>query len=146
MSIINQTKARHLARRFALQGLYQWQVANNQIGMIKEDFHEDKLAAQADMEYFAKLLYGVHDHVDAIDKLFTDFLDRPIKRLSPIELAILRIGSYELAYCEDIPYKVILNEALELTKTFGSDDGYKYINGVLDQVAKQVRAKESKST
>ena len=126
--------ARHKARRFAVQAVYQWQMAGADPKDIEKEFFEVHDINKFDVDYFRALLSGVTQYQSRIDTEMTPVLDRPISELSPVELAVLRIASYELFYRPDVPYKVVINEALELTKTFGSVDGFKYVNGVLDKI------------
>lgn len=134
--------ARRRARELALQGLYQWLLNRNDIGAIQAHLHDAQGFNKADREHFDALLGGAVREEERLTGAFAPFLDRPVEELSPIERAALLIGSYELVHCIDIPYKVVINEAVELTKTFGGVEGYKYVNGVLDKVAAQVRAAE----
>lgn len=134
--------ARRKARRFALQALYQWQLSKIPLTDIEAQFLADEKLSKADIEYFCDLLRGVLTDVPKLDEHMREFLDRPVENLDPVELAILRIGIYELAERLDVPYRVVINEALELTKLFGAEDGHKYVNGVLDQVARRLRKVE----
>ena len=134
--------ARRRSRELALQGLYQWLLNRNDIGVIQAHLHDAQGFSKADREHFDALLGGAVREEERLTGAFAPFLDRPVDELSPIERAALLIGSYELVHCIDIPYKVVINEAVELTKTFGGVEGYKYVNGVLDKVAAQVRAPE----
>lgn len=134
--------ARHKARRLALQALYQWLMSGSNISEIESQFHTFNDMRKVDAQYFHELLHKIPQHLTEVDDYFKTYLDRDINRLNPIELTVLRIGSYELAKRTDVPYRIVLNESLRLTKAFGSEDGYKYVNGVLDKVAKQLRSKE----
>jgi len=134
--------ARRKARSLILQAIYQWQLNVDSITNIKMQFIDKINSNKVDAAYFNDLLDGVIKNVEAIDKAITPLLDRKIKELDAIELAVLRLATYELMCRPDVPYKVIINEALELTKKFGSIEGYKYINGVLDKVARELRACE----
>ncbi len=132
--------ARRRARRCALQAIYQWQSNTAQsTAEIIDQFVLRETTSKVDMDYFNQLLVGVTDHVSELDDLFTPLLDRKKTTLSKVELAVLRLASYEFRSQLEVPYKVVINEALELTKTFGATDGYKYVNGVLDQLAKSIR-------
>lgn len=126
--------ARHKARRFAVQAVYQWQMAGSDPQEIEKEFFEVHDINKFDVDYFKNLLHGVVQYQTRIDTEMTPVLDRPISELSPVEFAVLRVSLYELFYRPDVPYKVVINEALELTKTFGSVDGFKYVNGVLDKI------------
>ncbi len=135
-------RARHKARALALQAIYQWQFNVDGAANIKLQFLDKINSNKVDATYFNDLLEGVINNVTAIDGAFTPFIDRKITDLDNVELAVLRLAIYELMLRFDVPYKVVINEALELTKTFGSIDGYKYINGVLDKVVRQLRPDE----
>ena len=126
--------ARHKARRFALQAVYQWQVTGAVFTEIEQEFFEFNDINKFDVDYFRDLLRGVIEGQLRIEMQMKPALDRPITDLNPVECAVLRIAIYELLYRPDVPYKVSINEALELTKTFGSTDGFKYVNGVLDKI------------
>ena len=135
-------KARYFARRFTLQAMYQWQLAETPIAKLEAEFLTDPYIEKADISYFRELLRGIiHKHTE-LDEQIKPFLDRPIESLNHIELAVLRMAVYELSQRFDIPYRVVINEALELTKQFGTIEGYKFVNGVLDKVAKALRPDE----
>jgi transcription antitermination protein NusB len=131
--------ARRKARSLALQAIYQWQLNVDNIANIRMQFIEKTNSNKVDALYFDDLLSGVIKNVQSLDDIFIPLLDRKLEDLDEVELAVLRIATYELMHRLDVPYKVIINEALELTKNFGSIDGYKYINGVLDKVRKQLK-------
>lgn len=133
---------RHKARRFAVQAIYQWQMSGTPIHEIQLQFLSVKNNATFDNDYFAELLNGVVNHYAELDELLTPFMSRSMDAVDPIERAVLRIATYEFKYCLQIPYKVVINEALELTKMFGTVDGFKFVNGVLDKLAKQLRTAE----
>jgi N utilization substance protein B len=133
---------RRKARHYALQALYQWQISRNALSDIETQFRTEFDFAGTDLEYFQTLLHEVPKHVGELEQLFAPLLDREVKDLTPIELTVLRMGAYELAHRIDVPYKVVINEAVALTKKFGATDGYKYINGVMDRLAQQLRAVE----
>ncbi len=130
---------RHRAREFALQGLYQWLLNNEDVGAIEAHIREAHGFNKADAAHFDALLYGTIKDVIALREGLTPLIDRPIALLSPIEHAALLIGAFELKNHIEIPYKVVINEAVELTKSFGGIDGHKYVNGVLDKLAVKVR-------
>ncbi len=136
-------KARRWARRFALQAMYQWQLSGNSLPAIEEQFVRDENASKSDFIYFKDVLHGVMQNLTAIDTQIVPHLDRPVDQVDPIELAILRIATYELLKRPDVPYKVVINEALELTKSFGATDGHKFVNGILDRISQQLRKIES---
>lgn len=135
---------RRRARRFALQGLYQWQLTGSDITAIEAEFLNDNDLSKVDVIYFSELLREIPKCFPELDEAMEKYLDRKISKLDPIELAILRIAIYELSRRLDIPYRVAINEALELCKIFGATESHKYLNGVLDQVAKKLRAIEIK--
>ncbi len=134
--------ARHQSRRLALQALYEKQLTNNPVLEIEKHFLNDFGSEKVDVEYFSSLLKGSVEHSDKTDQLMKPYLSRPITKINPIELAVLHLAVFELAHRPDVPYRVIINEALELTKEFGASEGYRFINGVLDQVSKQLRQDE----
>jgi transcription antitermination protein NusB len=130
---------RHRAREFALQGLYQWLLNNEDAGAIDAHIREAHGFEKADAEHFDALLHGTIRQVSQLREGLSPLIDRPIEQLSPVEHAALLIGAYELGSHLEIPYKVVINEAVELTKSFGGIDGHKYVNGVLDKFAAKVR-------
>jgi N utilization substance protein B len=133
---------RHRAREFALQGLYQWLLNNEDVGAIEAHIREAHGFDKADAAHFDALLYGTIKDVEALRGGLSPLIDRSIKELSPVEHAALLIGAYELQNHLEIPYKVVINEAVELTKSFGGIDGHKYVNGVLDKFAMRTREVE----
>ncbi len=141
---MNPTARRH-ARQYALQAMYQWQISATPVKEIELEFLVHHIKQKTDLDYFKELIHGVPENCEEIDNHMTPFLNRPIHELDPVELAILRLGIYELAKRLDVPYRVSINEALELTKKFGSVEGYKFVNGVLDQVARLLRIDEIKA-
>ena len=130
---------RRLAREFSVQAIYQWQLAGHTALEIEKQFIEEYDIDAADKDYFVRLLQGVVDESEKIDSTLIPVLDRDLYALNPVELAILRLSVYELLFCLDVPYRVVINEALELTKKFGAIEGYKYVNGVLDKIAQKNR-------
>ncbi len=138
---------RRRAREYALQGIYQWLMITKSGGIaatqaISKQLGEDPAFTKAQYELFESVFEGVCQNAENLQTEITAFLDRPIEELSPIELGCMMIGAYELKYDLATPYKVAINEAVELTKTFGGTDGHKYVNGVLDQIAQKLRAQE----
>lgn len=133
---------RHRAREFALQGLYQWLLNNEEAGAIDAHIREAHGFNKADSEHFDALLHGTIKQVESLREGLAPLIDRPINQLSPVEHAALLIGAFELTNHIEIPYKVVINEAVELTKSFGGIDGHKYVNGVLDKFAATARAVE----
>ncbi|MGL4668873.1 MAG: transcription antitermination factor NusB [Saezia sp.] len=138
----NQRSARRRSREFILQGIYQWLITGNDVGVIDAQIRTLEGFRKADFDHYEALLQGTISEAGHIDDLLAPHVDRKTVDLSPIEHGILMLGSYELLHCLDIPYRVIINEAVELAKTFGGTDGFKYVNGVLDKVALQLRETE----
>ena len=133
---------RRKARHYGMQALYQWHMAGAALKDIEDEFLEEYDFAHVDVEYFQALLHGVPAEVDTLDESITPLLDRKLDDLDPIELTLLRMGQYELAHRIDVPYKVVINEAVALAKKFGATDGHKYQNGVQDKVARTMRKVE----
>jgi N utilization substance protein B len=133
---------RHRAREFALQGLYQWLLSGEDAGVIDAHIRNAHGFDKADAEHFDILLHGAIHQVQELRAVITPLIDRSVEQLSPIEHAVLLIGAFELKNHIEIPYKVVINEAVELTKSFGGIDGHKYVNGVLDKLAAALRATE----
>ena len=133
---------RRYARELALQGLYQWFVAGGTIQAITEQLYETKEFLRTDQEYFSDLMQGALTNLTELEKYIQPYLDRPFKGLSPIEASILLLSTYEFTNHSETPYRAIINEAVELAKTYGGTDGHKYVNGVLDKLATQLRADE----
>ena len=140
---VPQKSARRRARELALQGLYQWLVSGEQGDEIEAHVREqDPEFAKADTAHFDALLHGCIREAADIDAMLARHVDRKTTELSPVEHAVLMIGAYELKHCMDVPYKVAINEAVELAKGFGGTDGHKYVNGVLDKTALDLRPAE----
>ena len=133
---------RHRAREFALQGLYQWLLNNEDATTVVNNIRAAHGFEKADADHFAALLYGAIKDSVSLREAFAPLIDRGVRELSPIEHGVLLIGAYELKNNLDIPYRVVINEAVELTKSFGGIDGHKYVNGVLDKLAAKVRIVE----
>ncbi|PPD05346.1 MAG: transcription antitermination factor NusB [Methylobacter sp.] len=136
------SQARTNARKAAVQALYQWQMAGQSLIEIDKQFLEEGRLKNAQKTYFSELFHGVPEHLEVIDIALTEFVDRPVNKVDPVERAILRIGVYELMHRLDMPYRVVLNESINLAKEFGADGSHKYINGILDKVAHKIRALE----
>jgi len=146
-SALGDTKprsARRRAREFVLQALYAWLVQGDAegIGAIEAHIREDAEFSGADQAWFVGLLKGITNNAATLRETFEPFIDRPLVELSPIEHGILLIGTFELTHQLDVPYRVAINEAVELAKSFGGTDGFKYVNGVLDKVAANARSAE----
>ena len=137
-------QARSRARRRALQALYAWQLSGSHMNAVIEQFRHEQDMEVADLEYFEDLLHGVEKNLAAIDESLKPYVDREIEQIDPIERAALRMAAYELKYRPDVPYRVIINEAIEVTKRFGADHGHSYVNGVLDKLAMQLRQVEKR--
>jgi N utilization substance protein B len=134
--------ARRRAREFALQGVYQWLVGGNDGAAIEAHMIQVEGFDRADAALFREVLHGAIGNATALRALFEPHLDRGVALLSPVEHALLLMGSYELRHRLEIPYRVVINEAVELAKSYGGTDGYKYVNGVLDKVASRLRTAE----
>ncbi|MFN3714752.1 MAG: transcription antitermination factor NusB [Alcanivoracaceae bacterium] len=134
--------ARRKARRFALQAVYQWQLSKNDVVDIEQQFLTDNDMKKVDRQYFHELLHGVPARLPELDAALQPALDRPLIEVSQVEKAILRISAFELLARPDVPWRVIINEGIELAKVFGADDSFKYVNGVLDKVARRLRTEE----
>jgi N utilization substance protein B len=137
--------ARSRARRRALQAIYAWQLSNTAIEKVIDQFRNEQDMEVADLEYFEDLVRGVEANLGALDEALVVFLDRDIAHVDPIERAVLRIAAYELRYRPDVPYRVVINEAIETTKRFGSEHGHTYVNGVLDHAAADWRKVEAQA-
>ena len=135
-------RGKRRARKLALQALYQWLMSGSDLYEIEAQFRVANNMEKVDVDYFSRLLHGVPLHIKTLEASIVPFLDRPIDGLNPIELTALRLGAFELSYCPEIPYKVVLDESISLTKAFGSQDGHRYVNGVLNNLAKVTRAIE----
>jgi N utilization substance protein B len=133
------------ARKLALQSLYQWLMSKSDLYEIEAQFRVANNMEKVDADYFCRLLYGVPKQLDQIEDAFTPWLDRPLQSLNPIELTVLRLSTFELLHCPEVPYRVVLDESVALAKEFGSQDGHKYVNGILNNLAKEVRAVEVKA-
>lgn len=142
----NSRSARRRAREFALQGVYSWLLSGDdtltEAGAIDAHIRADEEFHEADATWFKTLLHGVLREAPGLRVSFMPYIDRPLAELSPIEHGILLIGSFELIHHTEVPYKVAINEAVELAKSFGGTDGFKFVNGVLDKMAADVRPLE----
>jgi len=133
---------RRAARSLAMQALYQWHMAGHALNEIEAQFRVDNDFSAVDGAYFREILHGVPHLKTELDELIEPCLDRPLAELDPVELAILRLSTYELLKRVDVPYRVVINEGIELAKVFGATDGHKFVNGVLDKLAPRLRAAE----
>lgn len=141
----SRTEQRRQARSLALQALYQWQMSGNSVTDIEAQFRAEQDVSRADLTLFADLLHGIPGAVTELDEQLLPLLDRKLEDLDPIELTVLRIGGYELKERIEVPYKVAINESVNLAKTFGATDSHKYVNGVLDKLARILRPAEVKA-
>ena len=129
---------RHKARHFALQAIYQWQMNKMPAHVLEQQFLEDQPVQNTDLEYMHDLIQGVIANCDYLDSIFEPFLSRPLDDLDQVDKAILRLGTFELKYRQEVPFKVVLNEAILLAKSFAEQDSHKFVNGVLDKVVKSM--------
>jgi N utilization substance protein B len=136
------SRARSQARKLAMQALYQWQLTQQSAQEIAGQFLSDEEFGSADREYFTELLSQCIGRAQALDEATSRYVDRPVDQLDPVERAILLIGMYELEHRLEIPYRVVINEAVELGKRFGATDAHKYLNAVLDRASKDKRSAE----
>ncbi|GIZ11674.1 transcription antitermination factor NusB [Pseudomonas sp. NCCP-436] len=134
--------ARREARTLAMQALYSWHIAGQSLNEIEAQFRVDNDFSKVDGAYFHEILHGVPRQKGELDGAFAPLLDRPLEEVDPVELAILRLATYELSNRVDVPYKVVINEAIELAKVFGATDGHKFVNGILDKLAPSLRSAE----
>ncbi len=133
---------RRVARTLLMQAIYQWQIAAQNLNEIEAQFMVDNDFNGVDGEYFSEGLRAIASSVTELDEMFAPLLDRPVAELDPVELAILRLATWEYSQRIDVPYRVVMNEGIELAKSFGATDGHKYINGVLDKLAGKLRRAE----
>jgi len=139
----NRFESRRRARRRALQALYQWHLTGLDVGEILAQFHEEQDFSNVDDELFTTLVRKVSNDQSAIDEKIAPFLDRPLSQLDVIEHVILSIGAYELLHSIEVPHQVVIDEAINLAKLFGAEQGHSFVNGVLDKAAKQWRSPEA---
>jgi N utilization substance protein B len=133
---------RHRARELAMQGVYEWRLSGKSSKLIEKVTRDEKSLGRYDTEFFGQLLNGAIAEHEALSEQIAPHLDRAVKELSPVEFSVLLLGAYELTHHPEVPYRVVINEAVELAKTFGGSDGHKFVNGVLDKLAAKVRAVE----
>jgi N utilization substance protein B len=139
---LRTSRARSIARKLAMQALYQWQLTQQSAAEIEKQFLESEDSAGVDREHFEELVGGAIAGHEALAATLQPFLDRPLEQLDPVETAILLIGMYELQQRVDIPYRVVINEGVDLCKRFGATDAHKYVNAVLDRAARELRSAE----
>lgn len=133
---------RHRARELAMQGVYEWRLSGKGSRLIEKATLDEKSLGRYDHEFFGQLLHGVIAQHEALAEQLAPHLDRKVDELSPVEYSVLMLGAFELMQHPEIPYRVVINEAVELAKTFGGSDGHKFVNGVLDKLAAKIRATE----
>ena len=139
MALVNP---RRRAREYAVQAIYSWQVSRNDLADVETSFIAEQDMKGVDTKYFRELLHGVVKNTAELDEKMAPYLtERKVEELGQVELAILRIALYELMKRQDVPYKVVINEAIDLTKTFGAADSHKFVNGVLDKIAPTIRTR-----
>lgn len=140
MSVTASTRRK--ARHYAMQALYQWEMAGANLSAIEAEFHADNDMSKTDVAYFRELFHGVAKNLDEIEGTYAEFLDRDVKELDPVSRALLRMSTFEMKNRIDVPYKVVINESVALAKKFGPTDAFKFINGILDKVAAKERSAE----
>jgi len=133
---------RRKARELAVQAVYSWQLSQNSVADIEVNFISDNSKRRFEIEYFQQLLRGVTNNVAELDVAISPHVDRPLDDIDHVEKAILRVAVFELSDCQDVPYRVVINEAIELAKSFAADDSHKFINGVLDKAVKLIRPQD----
>ncbi len=133
-----RTKARH----HAVQAIYQWQMAGHDVSEVEKQILDSEDSKSFEVDYFKDLLHGVPANLDELDAELKDCVDRSIESVDPVERAILRLGAYEMSRHPEVPYRVVINEAVELAKVFGAEQGHRYVNGVLDKLAQRLRKAE----
>lgn len=143
---VSLAKGRSNARKKALQALYQWHMSGNDLTEIEAQFHQEQNMEKVDVDYFHTLLHQVPAEVTVLDEMIARFSDRKDDELDPIEQSILRLSTYEIKNRIDVPYKVVISEAIMLAKTFGSDKSHTFVNSILDKLAKDLRTVEIESS
>lgn len=133
---------RRKARELAVQAVYSWQLSSNNVADVEAHFLTENAKRRFDIDFFQQLLRGVTLQLTHLDAHITPHVERPMEEIDPVEKAILRTAIYELSDCKEVPYRVVINEAIELAKVFAADDSHKFINGVLDKVVKELRPNE----
>lgn len=139
------TAQRKKARKLILQALYQWQISGSSIAQVEAEFRADNDFDRIDAEYFKSVFREIPKMVTELDRDIEPFLDRPVSDVDPVEMSLLRMGVFEFKYRVDVPYRVVINEAVELAKMFGGTDGHKYINSILDKLSLRLRAAETRN-
>lgn len=139
-----KTGSRTRARRLAMQAVYQWFLNQTQSAYLENQYLDDLEGQSANREYFSELLQGVLNHHDELVKLVSPYLDRPVGGVDPVERAILLLATFEFKYVLSVPYRVVINEAVELARSYGAEQGHKFVNGVLDKLAHDLRPLEKR--
>jgi N utilization substance protein B len=139
------SRKRHKSREFALRALYQWQVTGQDVGDIINQYLASNDVRKFDVPYFQDLFRGVPTHLDELDAHLDPLLDRGVEQVDLVERALLRLGAYELQHHPEIPYRVVINEAVELAKEYGAEQGHRYVNGVLDKLSESLRSLERRA-
>lgn len=139
------SKSRSLARRNAVQAIYQWQLTGQDTADVESQFLAEHDMSKVDVAYFRELVREVPLHLHELDDHILPHIERSMDEIDPVERAILRLACYELEFRLDVPYRAVINEAIELAKTFGAEHGHKFVNGVLDRVAQKLRKMEIKA-
>ena len=139
-------RARSLSRKFAMQALYQWQMTGQSAAELRNQYATEEGYCDCDAEYFGELVNVITENAPVLDAELGLLIDRPVAQLDPVERAVLLIGLHELSQRLDIPYRVVINEGVELTKRFGATEGHKFVNAVLDRAARRLRAAEQAAT
>lgn len=133
---------RRKARELAFQAVFSWQLSQNSVNDVEVNFITDNSKRRFDIEYFQQLFRGVTNNIESLDLAISPHVDRPLDDIDHVEKAILRVAVFELSDCQDVPYRVVINEAIELAKAFAADDSHKFINGVLDKAVKLIRPQD----
>ncbi len=133
---------RHKARHFALQAVYQWQMTGDNPTEIERQFREDQPIQGADLDYMHDLISGVITNIAQIDETFSPYLSRPLDDLDEVDKAVLRLGTFELMFRQEVPFRVVINEAIMLAKSFAEKDSHKFVNGVLDKVVRHLHGQK----
>lgn len=137
--------ARRRSREFALQAIYSWLMAKGTLSAVQSQFQEAKGFDKVDAEFYARLVAGTIGDADALDLVLVPVLDRRPDELSPVEHAVLLLAAFELREFPEVPYRVVINEAIELAKSYGGTDGHKFVNGVVDNLARRLRPDEARA-
>jgi len=140
--VLVKPSPRRKARELAVQAVYSWQLSQNSVTDIEANFLTDNSSRRFDIDYFQQLFRGVTSTVSELDAAISPHVDRPLDDVDHVEKSILRVAIYELSDCQDVPYRVVINEAIELAKSFAADDSHKFVNGVLDKAVKLIRPQD----